>query len=571
MAKYNLNFTGNEVSELLEKIQSSEIFTAAEKTKLAGLSSGSSSGSSSGGITQEELDEILAELKKELSQPTYSVTLADMDSFTGSGFIRPAGTISVGGVYAYTDYIDVSNCITINAHIRASSASVSPAVWYDADKNYISGEKVTVTESTAQDHEIIVPDDAVYARFSTYTQFEEYYVTAISTNAKDDIESEKANKIYLAANGDDSNDGLTKETPIATFDRAKKILDPNGELVLLEGDYESLSVDLGAFSKLTADGNVRLIYNDMKFDSATLVDGYTRVYQASCTSSFTNPLWQHDVPDARTEILMSEKHTLQRHRTYRLLSTRILHVSKVDSTSSDLTGYLTTMENNTENYYYYTDGTNIYFTAPSSDFANHPIIKASKTALTAKTANDNVYIRGLNVLYAQIKVTGLKGTIEDVSVLGGYNDACINWNDTFNLFLVRCEVAGSDRDGINGHYTGDITCVDCWGHDCLDDGESSHEECRITQFGGLYEYNVNSCTPASGAMGTYYNVIARHSTNRGFSASGANTIMICNGCVALDTITGFMSTTSAYSTIINCVTDCGYSGDMTKLNSVDID
>lgn len=509
-------------------------------------------------------------------------TIATSSDYVNTGFVRPAGTIGTSSGYSYTNFVDISAYHTITVHCKPSTTSVSPAVWYDASQTYISGETASVT--TESDFVYTIPSNAVYARFSSATLDtksvigeKEVDVADVVLELKDKIE---VGKVYISPTGSDDNDGLTSSTPLATISAVKNILDAKGELVFMEGEYENLAYDLSSFAKVSTTGEAKLVYYKEKIASATLVDGYTRVYQAPITTtSHSGYLWQHNVNDEATAILAEERHPLQRNRTHRLRSTRIYLASKFDTTSTTVAEFCTTIESTTDKYMYYIDSANaiVYFSAPNADFATYPIIVPSGTTLTASTER-KVDISGLDIMYASILTTGLSGTLNNVKVSYSTSSGCIRWDDTFDLVLMNCEVAASSNDGINGHTSGDITCFNCWGHDCADDGESDHETCHIIQHGGLYEYNGNGCTPASGASGEYFNCIVRNNSDyawvtdtggTGFSAQGESAYMYCMGCFTSGCKIGFRHTgTDSTATFINCISkdDTTAFGSGTQIN-----
>lgn len=566
MSKFELNFTGSQLSDLLEKFRNSEVLTSEEKAKLQSLGTGEY-------VTQKQLDEALEEVKVK-----YEITLAVAATFSNVGFIRPEGTANTGNTsYAHTDYIDISECSSITANVYVKTGSNSIVTWYTADKTYISGETDSVSYANPGTYELTIPPNAVYARFSSYMSNFKPSVTAMSSN-KDggiDVSEEvitKVSKIYLSANGDDSNDGLTSDKPIATFNRAKKLLKAEGELILLEGDYYNFSINLGTFRKITGNGNVRLIYYSDKFTSATPVSGFTKIYSVDCATNITTQIWQHDIPDAKTEILDNEKHPLQRNKTYRLDSTIIRNVTRTDTVSTTLEGFLATMEASDDYMFYYdSSNTKLYFTAPNADFATYPIMHRTKNLITASP--NEVHIKRINIMYAQMNLTGLSGIVEDVCVTGAYGGGCFVWDNSRGITLVRCEAAGADNDGINGHGTGQITCIDCWCHDCYDDGESAHEECHIIFKNGLVEYNGSGCTPATGASGEYYNVLVRHNTYTGLSSQGIDALILCNSCLAVNNGIGFNIGGTARGTLINCTakdntSDYSLNGTHNKYNCI---
>ena len=232
------------------------------------------------------------------------------------------------------------------------------------------------------------------------------------------------------------------------------------------------------------------------------------------------------------------------------------------------------------------DGANCYVTAPSGDFAANPVIIPSSTVLKA-SEKKHVHISGLKIYFAGILTTNLSGVLDNLTV--GYHattKGAITWDNTFGLTLNNCEAVASTNDGINGHTAGDIACYNCWGHDCSDDGESAHETCHIVQHGGLYEYNGNGCTPASGASGEYINTICRHNNawdwvsdpaGTGFSAQSTSTtagaIMYCIGCYTTGCIIGYRQKSGSKATFVNCTSknDATAFGSGTQINCATFD
>ena len=372
-------------------------------------------------------------------------------------------------------------------------------------------------------------------------------------------------KVYIAPDGSDDNDGSSIETPIATIAKAREILSPDGELVFLDGDYENIELNLSDFAILSAPGgNARLLYPRVKITEAISISGKISCADVPASlKSFTANIWQQDVPDASTEIKAVERFPVQKGRTHRLENTRIYNVLDFDASSADLSGYLATMESS-ELYMYYLDAANqkLYFSSPSSDFESYPIVIPSSKILKGTTER-KVDISGLKFMYATLLTTGLNGNITNVFV--GYTAAagCIRWDYTYGMTFTECEVAAGKNDGFNGHWAGNVTCFNCWGHDCSDDGESCHEVCRIVQYGGLYEYNGNACTPATGGSAEYYNVTVCNNgdypwvvdkAGTGFSAQGVAASIFCSNCLSINNTIGYRATgTDTYGIAVNCV------------------
>ena len=304
------------------------------------------------------------------------VEIATQDNYSIQGFNRPAGTFSTNAGYYRTDYINIANCTELTVHCYAGSTSVAPVVYYDENKTYISG--VTAASTEEGDCTCIVPPNARYAIFSTKAGYSYLQVIAKKELAVSDYLLELRNstnyRVYISPDGSDDNDGLTVETPVATYERVKELLDPKGELVFMDGDYENFQMYLSDFSKIsTVSNKARLIYYKNKFTEGTLVSGNTRVYSVPLSKACSGFLWQHDIPDEATAILPTEKHPLQRGRAYRLTSTRIYPVSSFDTTSTTTEEFISTIESTTDKYLYYYDSTNavLYYSAPNSDFVTH--------------------------------------------------------------------------------------------------------------------------------------------------------------------------------------------------------
>lgn len=117
-------------------------------------------------------------------------------SFTqgGSGNIiyNTGATFALGSNYYYTDYITVSSYKRMQyKRVGTSSTGVVTAgmAFYDTNKTYISGDPILINQSAFGYAyglaTVVVPEDAVYARFSylrdtaTYGNFEVYGIPEV--------------------------------------------------------------------------------------------------------------------------------------------------------------------------------------------------------------------------------------------------------------------------------------------------------------------------------------------------------------------------------------------------------
>ena len=447
------------------------------------------------------------------------------------------------------------------------NAIIDVATLYDIpviDLNLCSG---IYYNSETDENVSLYGGDGVHVNAAGHTLVTDAIIRALAGDFEAEAEKRKQQRIYISPTGSDQNDGCTVDSPIATIAKAREILSEDGELIFLDGDYENLDLNLSDFAELSAYGsNARLLYPRVKITEATSYGGKISCAEIpSSLKSFTANIWQQDVPDANTLIQSSDRLPIQKGKTHRLTNTRIYNVLDFDQTSTDISGYLATMEAS-ELYMYYldADANKIYFSSPSSDFEAHPVVIPSSKILNA-TLNRRIKVTGLSFMYATLLTSGLRGTVSDVFVGYTAGSGCIRWDYTEGMTFIGCEVAACKNDGFNGHYAGSVICYDCWGHDCADDGESCHEVCHIVQYGGLYEFNGNGCTPASGGSAEYNNVIVRYNgdypwvvdnAGTGFSAQGVAASMYCNDCLSINNKIGYRATgTDTYAVITNCVSE----------------
>ncbi|QFQ13065.1 hypothetical protein C7Y71_008545 [Pseudoprevotella muciniphila] len=483
------------------------------------------------------------------------------DVFTETGLMRADGSVSTSSAYLHTVPMSVAGVERFMLHVKLvadTATSFFPiVVWLDDDNNVVGYVNCTAGEV---DYELVPPLGATLAVFNALRTF---VVQTDKIVCHADIVSATpfAHRIYLSPEGSDENDGLSKGNPVQTLRRANTLLAPDGELVMLAGDYYNLPLDLSNYGRLTGSGRVRII-SCYRVTAATAMSGYTRVMSAT----IDNPpvrgtyLWQHDVADAATAIAPDEVHPVQEGATHRLPSTRIYPAASIAE-----------IEESADVLKWYVSGTTLYFSiAAGTDLATHPVVIPRRTV--AASEGGSIEVRNVRFLYSGLLLGGMHGMLENVSV-GMTNAAgAVRYDGTTDFLMRRCEAFGCSNDGFNGHGTSaapsDIVLEDCWAHDNSDDGESCHEHCAVTSRGGLYEYNGNGCTPASGGRASYYGVTARKNLpghawtgstreGTGFSAqgaatSGAQTAMLCQGCHATGNSTGIRTTLTTGTIAVEC-------------------
>ena len=500
-------------------------------------------------------------------------------------FVRAAnGTEGSGDGYNCSDYIDCSNIIKIHVSNLQRTATISNVigviVFYTESKTYISG--VAYVTGTSE-YEADVPTNAKYVRFTGGTGMPDYTisVTTFLTDAINILNA--AETVFVSPNGSDDNSGLTEDAPVQSINKAMSIT--NKTLVLLAGDYDNPNIDLSAFGKIIGYGNVRIVKYRDKITSATRTSGYTKVYQATISASLPSSykyLYQHDVPDADTEILAAEKHPLQRNRTHRMPSTRMYKAASI----ADIESGTRPM--------WYASGTTLYFSiASGTTLASNPVIVPSGSI--TMSSKKSIDIRNIHFMYTNLILRGASGILDNVScgmttpISGAF---MLDYSKT--LLLRNCEAYAAfttgGGDGFNVHTAdtsiSDRSCVtfeNCWSHDNSDDGESCHEHCNSIHYGGLFEYNGSGITPATGGNAQCYNVLVRRNgshtwvedaTGTGFSAQGSDAHCQCVGCVSQNNVKGYnLSGTDSTFFAANCISNgdtTAYSNVATTLNNLTI-
>ena len=341
--------------------------------------------------------------------------------------------------------------------------------------------------------------------------------------------------VYVnASTGSDSNDGTSWANAKQTFASALAAAADDCTLYF-EGDTnERLNIKTNANQKVLRvvgrDGvRNRILCGTKLVDfEATQTTGVYKIETPSETAFSSNyySIVQDNVADTSTEITSYEAHPAQKGRQYRLLSTPIPRQSSVASVISSTKGF-------------YYDGTYLYVKPASTDFSNHPIYCPTENGgIYGNDGSCIVEITNVEVLHAPLLLTNCPNAkLTDCTCCFALGTGGIKYDDSVGVTLTRCEAAytlntSGYGDGINAHSskyealsgnTNDskikyvsAELIDCWCHDCSDDGWSDHSACEVVIRGGLYEYNhKGGVTPSSGGKCTCYDVMTRKNC-RGF-------------------------------------------------------
>ena len=474
--------------------------------------------------------------------------------FTLDGFINSSGAVKLSSGYKHTDYLDISNIKEVEITISSIAVRTFPVIaWFSSksEEGFLSGEYVSDTNPHTIRKE--KPSGANYMILSTHDNNITNVIGLANVSKMKEV-------IYISPTGTDGAAG-NEVAPLKTLFAAKTY--SANEVVFLAGDYLDFDILFFQFRIFTFMKGARLI-SGTRFYSATSLENYTRVYQTPCErvmESNEHYLFQHDVNDEETLITDAEYIPIYHNgRTHRLSSTRLYPATSIDE-----------IENTQDKYMWYITNNTLYFSCPSSDFINHPIVIPYDHRNTYNsTRKANIEVNGLTILYKGFNSYRLNGKFNG-GFVGFVNTAGFRFDSNINLEVNNFETCACDMDGFGGGLTDgisyDIIMHNCYSHDNADDGESGHVKTNVYQYGGLYEYNGNGLAPTVGANASYYNVISRFNgvhpwtiylDKMGFYAiaqGDINSYMLCVGCLSEGNDSyGFSSSSSTVNSLcINCV------------------
>ena len=271
-------------------------------------------------------------------------------------------------------------------------------------------------------------------------------------------------------------------------------------------------------------GKLNRIIGGTAINSGTLIGD--NVYSASIDSFNSDEqfqIFQHEAPDEDTLISADERHPLQRGKTYRCESSKLVRKTSLDDVKSA----------DELSFFYDTDNKLLYFKIKNgTNLSDNPIYIPSSANVYGNDGTVKFEMSGIESLYGAISITRCNGgKIMDCAAKYAYGSGAFSMDNSIGLELVRCEAArafsGSTvGDGFNAHSTTasidtdskrtTITMINCWSHDNNDDGHSDHEGCEVTIIGGLFENNVKGgLTPSYGAHDKYMGCYVRNNVGGG--------------------------------------------------------
>lgn len=463
-----------------------------------------------------------------------------------------------------SDFIPCAENATVAYRCESNHNTIMGICFYDINKNFISGYQENAPDDT--DATVTSPAGTAFARISTKTAYLEtsyiYAPNGTLATILSDINAvvTKTKTAYIAPDGNDTTGDGSSLYPYATVNKALKEGSTN---ILLKGGKYFQAIDLSnavdnkiSISCAEIDKKAIFYYPQaLCTTSASAVEGYDRVFSFPYTASIYRGirLYQEGVPDSTTLISDAERNPYQRGQEYRCEDTKI-----VPCDSATLADALNEIENGTTYKYFYDTNNNIiYFSAPSLVSATYPIMRSGHPATLFTNTNRafELDITGIEVKYTRFNVTNMKATLTDCKSSNCFGAGGFIYDSSIVKFI-RCEAnavyyVDGAGDGFNAHSSTNndafakqttALLIDCWSHDCQDDGYSDHERAETEIHGGLFEYNGKAgITPSYGSHCSCYNVISRKNYS-GFLYLGEATAaeggkygqLLCIDCIAIN-------------------------------------
>ncbi|MBG9991605.1 hypothetical protein [Pseudoalteromonas sp. NZS37] len=324
--------------------------------------------------------------------------------------------------------------------------------------------------------------------------------------------------VYVSPLGDDSASGSIDE-PFKTGARASQELSGGGVITLLAGEHTNFTVPLGSIKgslliNKPAMVDARIVQKDGLIEGEwSKQTGFENIWYVQASSYSGRFIWEHEIPQHPVE--ESERHPLQRGRSYRLPSFRLYKVTS-----------LVECEENNGTWFYDSDDDRLYVNNSDGSDPNMRsyYLPTSKSIVSGNHQSLHLTVKNIDLWYAGFNVTNLGSyELHNIRNIGGLYNGCDRGSSSG--VENRVEYSGNNNDGGNSHNSnsewvgpaGDvppaakITSIDMYCHDNYDDGDSLHERCEGTYIGGLWEYNGDRGVATSyGAHVTVSNGMARH-------------------------------------------------------------
>lgn len=357
---------------------------------------------------------------------------------------------------------------------------------------------VSASETPLIEEVMVTVGNTIGTGYVPYTSYPQFVKTTLDVIEK---------IAYVDPTGDDTNDGLSPETAVATFNRALAI---SNTVYAKRGSYPPQPIDIN--------GRTGVKILPLEQDGATdpiLIDGGAYI-AASEFTSVTPGIYSTVIGPGFQFNEVFIDHTLDpvtaggNYRANVFVNLRTVGKLKLKPVLSQAALY---NENNTFTW----DGTYLICRIDDAQWDGVTMLAEAHRINIANSRD--VELREVCARYAysnMVKVDDSEN-VRFVECEASYSAtamgfAITNTDATFD----RCVCRGNNVDGFNFHGSGYTVMNDCQAIANFDDGCSHHNDCIGTINGGEFSYNgKGGITPAYGANVDIYGALCRYNDRYG--------------------------------------------------------
>lgn len=245
--------------------------------------------------------------------------------------------------------------------------------------------------------------------------------------------------IYVSPQGSYSGDG-SFNNPYESLDTAFAMVQNGGTIVLRGGTYLMTNFNPPSTSKqnITIKSFENAVINGgISYSNITKTDGYTKVYQFEDTSGNVSSqsvfLWQKGVKDMNTYISFSLFYHFKKQGKECLFDdTKISKATDVADIENSAT------------YKWFKQGSTVYFSAPSTDFENNPIVVPVGNIYLGYNAVTGLKFEGITFQFIFIRTQNTTSysfiDCKFISMKGmGFHHSSYG-----SMYFKKCQFIGSD-------------------------------------------------------------------------------------------------------------------------------
>lgn len=394
-------------------------------------------------------------------------------------------------------------------------------------------------------------------------------------NAISDLQNTTLKKqdlsIYVSPQGSYSGDG-SFNNPYESLDTAFAMVQNGGTIVLRGGTYLMTNFNPPSKQNITIKSFENAVINGgISYSNITKTDGYTKVYQFEDTSGNVSSqsvfLWQKGVKDMNTYISFSLFYHFKKQGKECLFDdTKISNARDIADIENSAT------------YKWFKQGSTVYFSAPSTDFENNPIVVPVGNIYLGYNAVTGLKFEGITFQFIFIRTQNTTSysfiDCKFISMKGmGFHHSSYG-----SMYFKKCQFIGSDTTLLVSSGRG-IYFENCgFSNPHPDDAQDSFS---LSGFNILFNncefYNINKLATITQVTDVFMkNCIFRDLKVSGFTFNNNFAQAQIQNCVFFNKPTGkiFTKTKGGELEFINNIykgmTDTDvYSGQyMTKINDI---